>query len=102
MGGSMLIAPSFDVSFNGNTRINNGTIAAESLRVAGNTRMTVKGSVLIYGNSPLNLGGNTYLQIVHTPGAGVPPGLGSPVPEPVSLMTMLGGLGLAAMRRRRR
>jgi hypothetical protein len=102
MGGSMLIAPDFDVSFQGNTKINNGTIAVDSLSFTGNTRAKVDGSVLIYGNTQFDLHGNTRLLIEHGPNQGMPPGLGASVPEPASLLvTALGALAALRARRRR-
>lgn len=99
MGGSMLLAPDFDVTFAGRTRIRNGTIAAESLVLGDHSRARVHGSVLIYGSS-LSLGGHTSLRTIYTPGAGLPPGLGASVPEPGTLAVLaLGAMALAARKR---
>jgi len=59
--GTFLLAPGFSVCFGGNSTIINGVTAASSVEFSGNAGGTINGSVVNYGQTAMNLDGNTDL-----------------------------------------
>jgi hypothetical protein len=59
--GTFLLAPGFSVRFGGNFETINGVIAASSIEFFGNAGGIINGSVVNYGQTAMNLDGNTDL-----------------------------------------
>ena len=59
--GTFLLAPGFNVSFNGNFDVLNGVIAASGIEFLGNAGGTINGSVINYSDNVMSLAGNTDL-----------------------------------------
>jgi len=59
--GTFILAPGFGVCFGGNFQAINGVIAASSIEFFGNAGGTINGSVVNYGQTAMNLDGNTDL-----------------------------------------
>jgi hypothetical protein len=55
------LAPGFSVCFGGNFQAINGVIAASGVQFFGNAGGTINGSVVNYGQTAMNLDGNTDL-----------------------------------------
>jgi hypothetical protein len=59
--GTFILAPGFSVCFGGNFQAINGVIAASGVQFFGNAGGTINGSVVNYGQTAMNLDGNTDL-----------------------------------------
>jgi hypothetical protein len=59
--GTFLMAPGFGLSFGGNFATINGAIAANGIKFFGQAGGTIKGSVLNYSDTTMELGGNSDL-----------------------------------------
>jgi len=59
--GSLIIAPGFGASFQGNFSTLDGTIVASGIEFSGNANGTIKGTVINYADTPMLLQGNANL-----------------------------------------
>jgi filamentous hemagglutinin family protein len=59
--GSALLAPGFSVSFGGNSGSVGGTMVAESFQFQGNSGGTIAGSLIAYGDVPLEIHGSVNI-----------------------------------------
>jgi len=59
--GSLILAPGFSASFQGNFSTLDGIIAASGTEFSGNANGTIKGSVINYADTPMVLKGNANL-----------------------------------------
>jgi Tfp pilus assembly protein PilX len=82
--GTFILAPGFGVCFGGNFQAINGVIAASSIEFFGNAGGTINGSVVNYGQTAMNLDGNTDLVFNRSGVAKNPAGF-----EPTKLLQFL-------------
>jgi len=72
--GSLILAPGFSVSFQGNFSMLDGIIAASGTEFFGNANGTIKGSVINYADTPMVLKGNANLHFDRSANIKVPAG----------------------------
>ncbi len=72
--GTFLLAPGFNISFDGSFETLSGVIAASGVEFFGNAGGTINGSVINYGQSPMSLTGSVGLVIDRSGGQEVPAG----------------------------
>jgi hypothetical protein len=75
LSGTALLAPGFAVSFHGNFGTINGTLAAGQFVWGGNAGGTIRGSIINWGDTVYQMGGNPLITIDRSGGIGNLPGL---------------------------
>jgi hypothetical protein len=74
MPGSFILAPGFDLTFNGNSNTTNGCMAANSFSFGGCPGGTIDGSIIDYGGTPTISFGGTHLTFEPATSGGHPAG----------------------------
>lgn len=72
--GSLILAPGFSVSFQGNFSTLDGIIAASGIEFSGNANGTIKGTVVNYADTPMALKGNANLHFDRLANIKIPAG----------------------------
>jgi hypothetical protein len=78
MTGSFILAPGFDLTFNGNSNTTNGCMAANSFSFGGNTGGNITGSMINYSDSQFILFGSSDFTFNKLPANQVPAGFTTP------------------------
>jgi hypothetical protein len=66
LDGSFLLAPGFQVEFGGGFSTINGSIAASNLCFSGDSNSLIRGSVINYDKTDMNVSGNSQISIDHS------------------------------------
>ena len=66
LDGSFILAPGYNVEFTGSFSTLNGSVAASKLTFGGDASGTVKGSILNYHDTQVEISGNSHLLIDHS------------------------------------
>ena len=74
LSGTFIVAPGFDVIFQGNFGAVAGSVAAERISITGNTSGSFTGTLLNLGNYPLTISGSSSIAL-SAPGEDKRPGL---------------------------
>jgi len=75
--GSSILAPGFAVSFQGKFSTLEGVVAVSSIRFCGNVNAVIKGTIINYSQSPLNIEANAVMNFDRQASARVPAGFDS-------------------------
>jgi hypothetical protein len=75
LAGSVVLAPTFSVSFAGTSTTMNGNVVASKVSMTGTAGGDIKGVVMSLDNQPLSLSGSSGINVISPGNFGAAPGL---------------------------